>query len=317
MKRLTTLLLVVVVLASLLAACATATPEVVEKEVIVEKEVPVTVEVEKEVVVEKEVLVTVEVEAGGLPESPTIEEVQKRGVLRVGVVLGMPTIYKDPKTGKLEGYALTILREGANRLGVDVEFTESSWDGIIAGLQAEKYELAAAGLFQTEQRKQAIDFVDVYLSGICFLAKEESELNTLEDLNSPDVKIGTVQGSGSEQMVEKNLPKAELVSVPTTGGAGAPIELVLSDRADVVQVDDNAADSWVKRYCGLKVIPSDCWEQHPFGLPIGWGVRKGDPGWQEFWEQVTDDYAQLIVDQRTLYRQFEYLFPGEPTPECP
>jgi len=65
MKRFATLLVVVAVLASLVAACATPTPEVIEKEVVVEKEVPVTVEVEKEVVVEKEVLVTVAPSATG------------------------------------------------------------------------------------------------------------------------------------------------------------------------------------------------------------------------------------------------------------
>jgi multiple sugar transport system substrate-binding protein len=53
MKRLVTLLVAMAVLASFVA-CATPTPEVIEKEVIVEKEVPVTVEVVKEVPVEIE-----------------------------------------------------------------------------------------------------------------------------------------------------------------------------------------------------------------------------------------------------------------------
>lgn len=44
----------------ILSACAPPTPEVIEKKVVVEKEVPVTVEVEKEVVVEKEVTKIVE-----------------------------------------------------------------------------------------------------------------------------------------------------------------------------------------------------------------------------------------------------------------
>jgi len=51
-----------VALALLVAACAPPTPQIIEKEVVVEKEVPVTVEVEKEVVLEKEIPVTVEVE---------------------------------------------------------------------------------------------------------------------------------------------------------------------------------------------------------------------------------------------------------------
>ncbi len=60
-KKLVTLFLVLGLVLPLLLGCA-AEPEVIEKEVIVEKEVPVTVEVEKEVVVEKEVIVTAEVE---------------------------------------------------------------------------------------------------------------------------------------------------------------------------------------------------------------------------------------------------------------
>ena len=48
--------------AVMLAACAPPTPQVIEKEVVVEKEVPVTIEVEKEVVVEKKVVETVVVE---------------------------------------------------------------------------------------------------------------------------------------------------------------------------------------------------------------------------------------------------------------
>ena len=51
-----------IVLALLLAACAAPAPEVIEREVIVEKPVPVTVEVEKEVIVEKPVVETVVIE---------------------------------------------------------------------------------------------------------------------------------------------------------------------------------------------------------------------------------------------------------------
>ena len=47
MKKLIILLAVL----AMLAACAAPTPEVIEKEVVVEKQVPVTVEVEKQVVV--------------------------------------------------------------------------------------------------------------------------------------------------------------------------------------------------------------------------------------------------------------------------
>jgi peptide/nickel transport system substrate-binding protein len=83
MKRLTALLVVVVVLTSFVAGCAAPTPEVVEKEVIVEKPVVETVVVEKEKVVEKEVPVTVEVEKEKVVEKevPVTVEVEKEVVV--------------------------------------------------------------------------------------------------------------------------------------------------------------------------------------------------------------------------------------------
>ena len=61
-KRILGLLMTMLILSSMIAACAAPTPEVVEKEVVVKEEVPVTVEVEKEVIVKEEVVTTVQVE---------------------------------------------------------------------------------------------------------------------------------------------------------------------------------------------------------------------------------------------------------------
>ncbi len=72
------LISVLVIPALLLAACAAPTPEVVREEVIVEKEVPVTVVVEKEVVVEKKVVQTVEVE-----KEVIVEKVVEPKILKV------------------------------------------------------------------------------------------------------------------------------------------------------------------------------------------------------------------------------------------
>jgi len=62
MSRKLSALLILVIVASLLAGCPAPTPQVVEKEVVVEKPVPQTVIVEKEKVVEKPVVETVVVE---------------------------------------------------------------------------------------------------------------------------------------------------------------------------------------------------------------------------------------------------------------
>lgn len=248
-----------------------------------------------------------------LEKSPTAREVRARGELRAGIVPQAGVSFRDPRTNELKGWALTIVHAAAKRIGVEkVTFVESSWDGIIAGLQSNRYDIAAAPLFQTDQRKAAIDFVDVWRTGVCFLAlKSNTKLNTIDDLKSPAVRIATVQGSGSEQTVKKELPQAQIVSVPTTGGSGAPVEMVLSGRADVSQVDDHVSEAWEKRYCELKLIPADCSTRKPFALATGWGIRKGDPAWQAIWQEVVAEHEQLINEERAKFTRFETLFPGE------
>jgi len=78
MKRLTALLVLTLV-AALLTACPAPTPQVIEKEVVVEKPVVETVVVEKEVVVEKPVVQTVVVEKVVAPTpTPLPPEVKAR-----------------------------------------------------------------------------------------------------------------------------------------------------------------------------------------------------------------------------------------------
>ena len=90
------LLAVLVVLGIVMAACAAPTPEVIKEEVIVEKEVPVTVEVEKEVLVEKEVVKTVEVEKQVVVEKVVTATPEPEWVAKQGGTLVMG-FYQEPE----------------------------------------------------------------------------------------------------------------------------------------------------------------------------------------------------------------------------
>ena len=95
-------------------ACASPTPEVIREEVIVEKEVPVTVEVEKEVVVEKEVIQTVEVE----------KEV---------VVEKVVTATPEPKAGPVEGGWMVVAFMSTIQDTGDMARSTSSHSAFLAG----------------------------------------------------------------------------------------------------------------------------------------------------------------------------------------
>ena len=115
MKRIKVLVAVVLVV-SFVAACAAPAPEVIEREVIVEKEVPVTVEVVKEEIVEKEVIKTVEVVKEVVVEKVITATPEPEWVAKQGGTLVMG-YYQEPEmlnmyiaTQTVAGIAATLFQ---------------------------------------------------------------------------------------------------------------------------------------------------------------------------------------------------------------
>lgn len=244
-------------------------------------------------------------------DSPTIQKVKKEGVLRAGVAIAAPTAFKDPKSGDLEGIVIQIGKEAAKRLGVKFEASETGWDTIIAGLQANKYDVALAGLFETPQRRQVVDFVTIGEEGIAFLVrKDNNKLNTADDLNKSGVTIATVTGSGSEQMIRENFKNSEIKSIiSSTGGSGAPPEEVIAGRVDAAQFDAVLSLAYQQRFPDLKVVPADAFEKPLFPTPIGIGIRKGDSKFQAYLQSVVDELKKqgMIKSWREKWSRPELL----------
>ena len=71
----------------------------------------------------------------------TLNEILQRGELRVGMEPGyMPFEMKDKK-GRIIGYDVDMAKKMAKEMGVKLKLVPTSWDGIIAGLLTNKYDL--------------------------------------------------------------------------------------------------------------------------------------------------------------------------------
>ena len=69
-----------------------------------------------------------------------------------------PFTYHDA-SGKLVGFDVEIGEEIAKRLGVKAEFLEGKWDGLIAGLDANRYDAVINQVGITEERKAEVRFL--------------------------------------------------------------------------------------------------------------------------------------------------------------
>ncbi|MGO7428811.1 transporter substrate-binding domain-containing protein, partial [Rhizobium ruizarguesonis] len=81
--------------------------------------------------------------------------VQKAGVLRCGAAVAPPYVMRDPATGEYSGFFADLCKEFAEVLKVKPEFVDTTWDNIVAGLQAGKWDLSLA-LNRTPTRAMAV-----------------------------------------------------------------------------------------------------------------------------------------------------------------
>ena len=70
-----------------------------------------------------------------------LDQVKQRGTLRIGLEGTFPPINSKAPSGELVGYDVDIAKAVAARLGVKPEFVTTEWSGIIAGLQANKFDV--------------------------------------------------------------------------------------------------------------------------------------------------------------------------------
>src|SRR5690606_31448482 len=69
-----------------------------------------------------------------------LADVKAAGVLRIGTEGTYAPFTFHDASGALVGFDVELGREVAKRLGVKVEFLEGRWDGLIAGLDANRYD---------------------------------------------------------------------------------------------------------------------------------------------------------------------------------
>jgi ABC-type amino acid transport substrate-binding protein len=226
-------------------------------------------------------------------QSPNLDRVRASGTYRVAVAIALPTIGQDPKTGEYFGVAIEIAKRLSKALGTKLELIPAGWDVLIAGLQANRFDLLAAGLYATPERKKVIDFVTYVDIGFCYAAlKSNQKVNSLNDLNTPSVKIGTYTGTGTLQTVKRAYPNATIDAVVSQPGEELRLNDLLAGRIDVAPFDSPLALVVEKEYPQVKVIPggaANCAKHPDHPTPVGLGIPKDDAAYKAFVQAVVDD----------------------------
>ena len=141
-----------------------------------------------------------------------IEEVQRRGVLKVGMSTFVPWAMQD-KTGNLIGFEIDVAKRLAEDMGVEIEFVPTKWSGIIPALLTGKFDIIIGGMGIRPERNLSVNFTIPYdYSGMAIVANRSiaGGKSKLEDFNSSDIVVAARIGTTAAEVVKRMLPRAEL-----------------------------------------------------------------------------------------------------------
>lgn len=180
----------------------------------------------------------------------------------------------------LIGYDIDAAKKLAEDLGVKVEFVPFEWRNLIAGLVAEKYDIAMSGITIRLERAKAVAFTDPYiLIGSSPLVRKEDakKFRSWQDVDRPGVNVVVTLGTSNDQIVTKRFKSATIKRI--TAPASTVAEL-LAKRADATITDNIAAVMQAQDHPEelFAVNPRHPFEKDFFGYPI----PQGDQVWLNF-----------------------------------
>ncbi|MCU0559025.1 MAG: transporter substrate-binding domain-containing protein [Desulfobacterales bacterium] len=235
-----------------------------------------------------------------LIEESTIEQVVKRGVLRVGMSTFVPWAMTD-KTGQLIGFEIDVATRLAKDMGVKVEFVPTKWAGIIPALLTGKFDVIIGGMGILPQRNLKVNFSVPYdHSGVGIVAHRQmaAGFGRLEDFNRPEVIVTARLGSTAAMAADKLLPKAQ--------------KRFFDDESQVLQ---ELANGRVHAMLAGIPLPTEQALTQPekFFLPvagtitrepIGFALRKGDVDTLNF----VDSWIRVVEAEGWLAERKHYWF---------
>lgn len=215
------------------------------------------------------------------------DQVKARGTLRVGCEGTFPPFdSKDTKTGELVGYDVDIAKAVAAKLGVKAEFVTTEWSGIIAGLQAGKFDVIVNQVGATDARKQVLDFSPAYTySGAELIQRKDDDrqFKSLEELKGHKLGVGL----GTNYM---DMAKAiGGIDIKTYPGAPEYLRDLAANRLDAA-LNDRLMVAYLLKNAQLPLRPGAMVGSAP---PSAIPFKKGNP---KFAKAIDDAMAQLEAD---------------------
>lgn len=222
----------------------------------------------------------------GVERENTLQKILHTKNLRVAYIHYPPSTYKDPDSGKVKGLFVDMLEEIVRQLdpSIKIEYEETAWADFSAALNSGRVDLSIAGTFTTIPRAKVVAFTNpiVYLGRSAIVKKGDTRFSPdkgPEQFDRPGIKVGVVNGEGSQEYVKANFKNQDNIVVFSGSDLSQCLAAVSAGQVDVGMSDALETQKYAKAHADV----IDLYAENPYDLnPIAWAVRQDDLIWRDF-----------------------------------
>lgn len=204
---------------------------------------------------------------GGGSESAGGDEAG-RGVLTMATSADYPPYEFVETAGGAEeivGFDVDIARHIAEELGYELEITNIDFNGLIPALQAGRADFVMAGMTPTEERKQNVDFSEIYYDAKqTIVFQSGGEIASPEDLSGKTV--GVQLGSIQEELANKLVKTVPNLKLSPLNRINEIVQELKSGRIDAAIIEDTVAEGFLANNPDLESVEIP--EEGPAGSAI-------------------------------------------------
>ncbi|WP_269178557.1 ABC transporter substrate-binding protein [Modestobacter sp. VKM Ac-2979] len=197
------------------------------------------------------------------------------------------------------GFEVDIITAIGNKLGLDVEYSDMAFDSLITGLQTGRVDATIAGMNDTAERQESIDFVDYFESGITIMVQKGNPAGIEASSDLCGQAIAVVQGTTQEDFAAEQSAECEANGEEPLAVTATPsdsqnqtqlrtgrVDAILNDLPTAVYISQTAGDG---EY--FETVDQDPINGGPYGI----GLSKDDAALRDAIQQA----LQSLIDDGT------------------
>jgi cyclohexadienyl dehydratase len=175
-----------------------------------------------------------------------LDQILKRGVLRVGTTMDTPVFSMKDASGALHGFDMDALATLEKALGVRIEYVKMTFGSMLADLAADRFDMAMSGMGRTYERARTATFSKPYMRYgklLMIRSADKERYRSLADLDKPGLKIAYNKGGLNDRFANTEFEQATPAGYPSNELATADLLAGLVD----AQVQDSTAAVYLSR----------------------------------------------------------------------